>query len=346
MHSDSFGISSSRKALILLQADGRKAGAFGVTMFNLKRHFPTQVLLRGSVQGALGLVVSAFLATVLSSQTTLPSADPTFPDTAELLAQVVQDQKKIESLLSQYTFTDETTVFTLDKNGNVRNQHTDTYYLAPTAYEFFSLHVSHDGKAVSQKNLDEQQKKIEKQMKEDERKAQRNETIHPKSRMIFSDIIAQSTFTPMRWEQREGLNTVVYSFQPKSTSRPRGNLAEKVAGDLKGKMWISPDEKEIVRVEFVSVSSLSLGLLGNVKGFQGFADQQKMHGELWMPIRQEYVAQGRELFKGFRIREVSEFRDYLKATTDVFQQIHAPNANAGDKHPGAEVNHERSDRCE
>jgi len=49
-----------------------------------------------------------------------------------------------------------------------------------------------------------------------------------------------------------------------------------------------------------------------------------------MPIRQEYVAEGRELLKRFRIRQVDEFSDYLKATTDVFQQIHTPNASAGD----------------
>lgn len=243
------------------------------------------------------------------------------------MAQVAQDQKKIESLLSQYTFTVKTTVYVLDKNGKVHGQRTDTYYVAPTAYEFFSLHVSHDGKNVSQKNLDEQQKKIQKQMKDDEHKAQRNESIHPKSQMIFSSIIAQSTFTPLRWEQRDGLKTVVYSFEPKSTSRPRGDLSERIAQDLKGKMWISPEEKEIVRIEFASVSSLSLGLLGNVKGFQGFTEQHKFHGEIWMPTRQEYVAQGRELFKGFRMREVSEFSDYLKATTDVFQQIHAPSAS-------------------
>jgi hypothetical protein len=42
--------------------------------------------------------------------------------------------------------------------------------------------------------------------------------------------------------------------------------------------------------------------------------------------RQEYVAEGRELLKGFRIREISEFGEYLKATTDVFQQIHPPTA--------------------
>ena len=292
-------------------------------MIALRRHFRIQTPLRVSVSTALGVGLTTILAMVLNGQTSVPSADRPFPDTAELMAQVAQDQKKIESLLSQYTFTDNTTVYTLDKNGNVRSRHTDTYYVTPTPYEFFTLHVSHDGNAVSQKNLDVQQKRIEKQMKEDERKAQRNESVHPKGQMIFADIIAQSTFTPLRWEQKDGLSTVVYSFEPKSTSRPRGNLPEKIARDLRGKMWISPDEKEIVRIEFASVSSLSLGLLGNVKGFQGFTEQRKFHGELWMPIRQEYVAEGRQLFKGFRIREVSEFSEYLKATTDVFQQIHA-----------------------
>jgi hypothetical protein len=292
----------------------------------LRTHVPARISLRI----ALGLGVSAILPTLLTGQTAVPSADPPFPDTAELIAQVSQYQKTIESLLSQYTFTDKTTVYALDKGANVRSQHTDTYYLTPTPYEFFVLHVSHDGMPVSQKNLDDQQKKIEKQMREDERKAQRNESIHPKSQMILSDIIARSTFTPLHWEQRDGLSTVVYSFEPKSTSRLRGNLTEKIAQDLRGKMWISPDEKEIVRIEFASVSSLSLGLLGNVKGFQGFTEQRKFHGELWMPVRQEYVANGRQLFKGFRIRQVDEFGDYLKATTDVFQQIHTPNSSVDD----------------
>jgi hypothetical protein len=331
MRSCSFGISSSRTgAYHRGWLNQFKAGAAGVIMLALKKPLRKLTPVRDSVRLALGFGVVSILASLLGGQTSVPSSDPPFPNTAELMAQVAQDQKKIESLLSQYTFTDKTTVYALGKNGNVRSQHTDTYYLTPTAYEFFSLHVSHDGNAVSQKNLDVQQKKIEKQMKEDERKAQRNETIHPKSQMIFSDIIAQSTFTPLRWEQRDGLNTIVYSFEPKSTSGPRGNLTERIARDLRGKMWISPDEKEIVRIEFSSVSSLSLGLLGNVKGFQGFTEQRKFHGELWMPITQEYVAEGRELFKRFRIREVDEFSDYLKATTDVFQQIHTPNANAGD----------------
>jgi hypothetical protein len=276
---------------------------------------------------AIAFVVAAVLAAPLCAQKPgTASDDPPFPDTTELMMQVAQDQKKIESLLCQYTFTNKTTVYALGKDGYIRSQHTDTYYVTPTAYDFFTLHVSHDGKAVSQSDLDQQERKIEKRMKEYERKAQRNRSIHPKDQLLFADIISRSKFTPMRWEQVDGLRTVVYSFEPSSTSQPKGSLTDRIAADLKGKMWISPEEKEIVRIEFASVSPLSLGLLGNVKGFQGITEQRKFHGELWMPTRQEYVAAGRELFSGFRIREVSEFSDYLKATTDVFQQTHSPSS--------------------
>jgi hypothetical protein len=300
-------------------------------MLAMRDRFKDSVCLRGTATIAIAFFVATILVWRVSAQTVTPvPPDRPFPDTPGLMAEISEDQKKIESLLSQYTFTDKITVYALDKSGNVRSQHTDTYYVTPTAYEFFTLHVSRDGKPVSQSNLEEQGKKIERRMRQDEHKTEKNEVIHPKDQLLFADIIARSNFIPFRWEKINGLQTIVYDFQPKSASRPAGSLTERIAGDLKGKMWISPEEKEVVRVEFASVSSLNLGmgLLGSVKGFQGFTEQQKFHGELWMPAREEYVAEGRELLKGFRIREVSEFSDYLKATTDVLQQIHSPSPSS------------------
>jgi hypothetical protein len=75
---------------------------------------------------------------------------------------------------------------------------------------------------------------------------------------------------------------------------------------------------------------LGLGFLGSVKGFEGFIEQQKVHDEIWLPSHQEFVAQGRQLVAGFRIRQVDEFSDYLKATTDVFQQVHSSNAEGSE----------------
>jgi hypothetical protein len=255
--------------------------------------------------------------------------DP-FPDTDPFITRVAQHQKDLESLLSQYTFTDRITAYTLDKKGRVRSQHTDTYYITPTAYEFFTLHVSHDGKSVSQSDLQKQEKEIEHKIRQYEQKAQKPGEVHPKNDILFSDIILKSRFTPLRWDDIHGKRMIVYAFEPKSPPQRQGNLAGKVAGDMKGTMWISPDDAEIARMEFSSVSSLSLrlGLLGSVKGFAGFIEQQRVHDEIWLPSHQEFVAQGRQLVAGFRIRQVDEFSDYLKASTDVFQQIHSPNAGA------------------
>lgn len=251
-----------------------------------------------------------------------------FPDTQKLMARVAQHQKEVEALVDQYTCTDTTTEYALDKSGNVKSQHTDVYYVTPTAYEIFTLHIRHDGKLLSESDLEKQEKEIEKRIAEDERKLQQGKELHPKDRIVFAEIISKSRFTPLRWEDRDGTSTVVYAYEPKSASAPQGRLDEKITGDLKGQVWVSPDEEQILRIEFTSVSSLSIGmgLLGKVNGFQGFAEQKKINDELWLPTHQEYVANGRQLFSGFRIREVSEFSDYLKATTDVFQQIHSPKA--------------------
>src|SRR5579864_2576931 len=84
-----------------------------------------------------------------------------FPDTDPLIRRVVENQKEVESLLNAYTFTDKQTVYTLDKKGQVRSQHTDTYYITPTLYESFALHVARDGKPVPASNLKKQQSEIE-----------------------------------------------------------------------------------------------------------------------------------------------------------------------------------------
>jgi outer membrane lipoprotein-sorting protein len=195
-----------------------------------------------------------------------------FPDTDPFINRVAQHQKDLESLLSQYTYTDRITAYALDKKGHVRSQHTDTYYITPTAYEFFTLHVSHDGKPVSQSDLQKQEKEIEHKIHRYEQKAQKPGEVHPKNDILFSDIILNSRFTPLRWDDIHGKRMIVYAFEPKSPPRRQGDLAGKVAGDMKGTMWISPDDAEIARMEFTNVSSLDLGMgfLGSVKGFEGF----------------------------------------------------------------------------
>jgi hypothetical protein len=247
------------------------------------------------------------------------------------MSRVAKHQKDVEALLDQYTCTYRTTLYTLDKAGLVRSQHTDVYYITPTPYEVFMLHISHDGKLTSQDNLQRQENEIERKIRSHERKAQKNPDAHPKNALLFADVIVNSEFNPLRWEDVNGAGVIVYSFVPKSRPVRHGNSDQKIASDIKGKMWINPEDAEVTRMEFNSAEPLGLSPLLHVKSFRGFIEQRKVKGEVWLPSRQELVAEGREVIvKGFRMRQVSEFTDYLKATTDIFQKIHSPNAVAGD----------------
>jgi hypothetical protein len=283
----------------------------------------------------LPLIVGvAFVASLTAEDPPSQPAQSPFPDTGALVSRVAEHQKEVEALLTQSTFTDKTTLYTLDKTGSVRSQHTDSYYLTPTPYEIFTLHTTHDGKPLSPAHLKRQEDEIERKLRNYERKAQKNPDVRPKDALLFANIILKSQFTPLQWEDVDDTPTVVYSFAPKEQPIRHGSSDDKIAGDMKGKTWINPEAAEIVRMEYASVSPLGLNFLLNVKSFQGFVEQRKVSGEVWLPKRQDFVAQGREIVKGFRIRQVSEFSDYLKATTNVFQQVNASNAGADDGSKG------------
>jgi hypothetical protein len=308
-------------------------------MFDLSRNARTHSATRGCntlvalivivvvVEVGLGGVLGT---TLLAQDPPSPPTQQTFPDTDALISRVASHQNDVETLIKEYTFTDKTTTYTLDKKGAVHSQHTDTYYITPTPYEVFALHISHDSKPVSQQNLEHQEKQIENKLKVYERKAQKNPGAKPRDALMFADIILKSKFEPLQWEDIDGTHAIVYSFEPKAQPLRHGTEDDKIASDMKGKMWINPDAAEVMRMEFASVSPLGLNFLVSVKSFQGVIDQSQVNNEVWMPRRQDFVAQGRQLIAGFRIRQVSEFYDYLKATTDVFQQIHAPSAAGGD----------------
>lgn len=287
--------------------------------------------ISGPARKVLLLIMGVFLGSLLVAQdSSSPTVQSSFPDTDRLMSRVAEHQKLVEAKLDQYTCTYKTTVDTLDKAGSIRSHHTDIYYITPTPYEVFMLHINHDGKPTSQENLQRQENEIEHRIESYERKAQKHPDARPKAALLFADVIVKSQFSPLRREEVNGTPTVAYSFAPKSQPVRRGSSDEKIAGDMKGTMWIAVEDAEIVRMEFTSAAPLALSFFVNVKNFQGFIEQRKVSGDIWLPRHQELVAQGHELVKGFRVRQVSEFTDYLKATTDVFQQMHSPNAIAGD----------------
>ena len=68
-----------------------------------------------------------------------------------------------------------------------------------------------------------------------------------------------------------------------------------------------PDTEALMRA--VAQHQKDIEAFGNVRHFEGYIEQRKVHNEVWLPSHREYVANGRELFKGFRFRQLSDFGD-------------------------------------
>jgi len=203
-----------------------------------------------------------------------------------MLSLITQRQEDIQFQFKTYLFKDDATVYTLDRKGQLRHQRTETCYLRPSEQELFALHVGDN---------------------------------HKPTEVLFSDILRKSRLTPLRWESREEQRVIVYAFEPKSLLKDHGNLGSRIAGNLKGTVWVSPSDGGIVRMEFQSVSALSLGFLGSVKALDGLVEMQRTEDGVWLPLHQEFVVQGKNavLFvtgirysRGFRIRKVDELSSY------------------------------------
>jgi hypothetical protein len=124
--------------------NGADAGPSEVIMLVLKECFRIRALLRGSARGALGCGRAIVATHAQRSNHRAFGRSPWLSRHRRTNGQsgVRPIQDRIESALSQYTFMDKTPVDTLDNEGMVRIQHTDICYVTPTAYEFFSLHLS------------------------------------------------------------------------------------------------------------------------------------------------------------------------------------------------------------
>ena len=81
---------------------------------------------KGAARSILALififVFAAVLVAPVGAQSPSSSSQRPFLDTDLLISRVAEHQKDVEALFSQYTFTDKTTVYMIDKKGAVRSQ--------------------------------------------------------------------------------------------------------------------------------------------------------------------------------------------------------------------------------
>jgi hypothetical protein len=230
-----------------------------------------------------------------------------FPDTTALLAAVIQHERAVDPELQSLVFKDDITVSALDRSGQVRSTRTETRCFSASGYHPFALHITTNGKSLN---------------------------------IPFSEIFVRSRLVPLKWSELEGTPVIVFSFEPQSHVAKHGDLEDRIAGDLNGTVWVSPNDASIVRLEFRSVQPIALGwgYLGRIESLEGSLAMREVAGNLWLPALQEFVTQGKNVVavvagirfsKSFHTQQADELSRYAPAF-DMVQVVKPSPLHYGD----------------
>jgi len=267
-------------------------------------------------------VLSASVAAVLLLPALLvarqnKAIDRSLPEIKQLLSEVQENQKRLESVVDQYSCTENEEVRELDKNGRVKKtivKEYEDFYLGGVLVR---REVKKDGKPLAPDEQKKEDGRIEKRIREYEKRkeqggeeaAQRNEKID------VSTILRSSNFTHPRWEHFRGHDVIVFDFAPNPDYRPR-NKTEDLLHKLEGTLWVDESARQVVRLEAHLSDTLKLagGLLASIRrGSSLVMEQAKMNNEVWLPSYVEAHFSARVLLlAGALGNYTSNFSDYKK----------------------------------
>ena len=114
----------------------------------------------------------------------------------------------------------------------------------------------------------------------------------PPPKMEDSPILRSLDFELVRREVIDGHQTVLLTFKPKPNFKPEDDLT-KILYHTQGRVWVSENEYEIVKVEAQVIDPITfgLGLLAKVQtGSMGVFEWRKVNEEIWMPSREDFTA--------------------------------------------------------
>jgi hypothetical protein len=242
-------------------------------------------------------ILSLLLSLPLLAEDETKHQKDTFPDTAALLAAVIQRERAADLEVQSLVFKDNVIVSALDAAGQLRAPRTETRYFNASEYNPFALHIETNGKSLN---------------------------------IPFFEILGRSRLVPLEWSDLQGTRVIAFSFEAQSPVAKHGDLESRIAGDLRGTVWVSPEDTSIVRFEFQTVLPIALGkgFLGRIDYLKGFLQLQQGAGDLWLPARQEFVTQGKNtvgfvvgvrISKRFRTQQTDELDRYAP----VFDMVRA-----------------------
>ncbi len=272
------------------------------------------------------------------------SARP-LPDLGALLIALAKNQKKIDEIREDYTYTSKETEIEIDGKGNIKQKSEEEYEVFfVQGWEVKKL-IKKEGRLLNESEQRKEQERVEKLIREAEKnKKERDARVAKREAAAkkraeagtaeeddgnfgISDFLRVCQLVHPRRERFSGREVIVFEFEPRPGYKAR-NRAESIAQKLVGVMWVDEDAQEVVRAEARTTDSIRVGggLVASLgKGAEFVFEQDRINNEIWLPRYTEVNLSARVLLvAGMKVHRTEHFSDYKKFRIETKQEIKTP----------------------
>lgn len=261
-------------------------------------------------------------------------SEPPLPDATVLLAEVLENQSRVEQAREAYTYTMTVTDLKRGSRGGVTPGSTRAYEVFHVAGRQFAKLAAKDGQPLRPDDALKEERRVAKAVREHREQQSRQEAAtksgdgeREDEGMTPSDVLRLCRLTNPRRDELRGQPVIAYDFEPRPGARPRGR-AESWIARTGGRVFIDEEARRLLRLDVHVKKALKVagGLIASVRPGSSLVFEQAMvNGEVWLPTYAEIDVSARFLLlKGVTQHQQIRFGDYRKFSVETSEGTPAP----------------------
>ena len=243
--------------------------------------------------------------------------NPLYPPTFEQLASNVVARSKFErtqNTLAQFSFNKWRVMEEFDSKDKLTERKQSRQECFPINASPFARTVEKNGQPLTDKERKAEEER-EAAVRAGKRPARSPEAMKRDKEWQFTDaMLVRYTFKVTGQETVRGRPAWVVEFEPRSKDQPVKQVADRVANQLAGKVWVDAEEWEVARLKVWLTDELTFigGVAGILRKFELRLERSRIEPSAWLPTVIDFEMAGREFLVNKRLHYLEEARDFKR----------------------------------